>query len=447
MGRPFEVVPVGLSILRLRIEKVLLEWNLGNEREGLREARRRAADFAMAHDLIAGLTQIKTETEAIEDILNLFSMLFAPAGLSYLPVFGSEHGDLHSFPETFVDSWSAPGVLAKGHQILEKEKGFLLEVSHDREVVGMIKVVGVAFPHYLDRYVGLAVTMGKICGLAISNARIYNVIKKTEEDLRLEIGERKKAEEARKRMEAEIVKLQKMEAMSLLAGGIAHDFNNLLGVVVAHIGIAQMDVDPESPVAEELEAAHRGIKRAGELIKKFLAVSEAGMPTRRAVDLKALVSTTVQAVGDSCRTGIENAIQDGVWQVEADPIHISRALRSIIENAGEATISGQPIRVSAENISIPPDNDEMVLLAMKPGRHVKISITDQGVGIPRENFDRIFDPYFSTKARGTQKGMGMGLTIAYSIIRKHEGYVQVESKPGEGTVVNVYLPAVVCGNP
>jgi len=443
---PFETSFVGSSFMRLYLENMILRWKLEKEKDRTLEANRQAADYAMAYELIAKLAEIQSEGEAVEDILSLFSMLFAPERLSYEPFIGSGVEKAPSIGEIAIPGEADPQ-RDNTHGdclLLESEKGFHLTVKHKAEILGMIKIAGVAFPQYLKHYFGIAATVGKLCGLAISNARTYRAAKQGEEDLRHEIEEREKAESARGKMEIELLRLKKMEAVSVLAGGIAHDFNNLLGVILGHIELAQMALDSSSrsPVSKDLEAAYAGGRRASELVRKFLVLSEVDTPVRQEVNTKAGLTELIRSALESLNVPIDLSIPEDVWPVDIDTRQISKAIRNVVNNAAEATTSGKAVRVFAENICVLAQDEKVRSFIIMPGNYLKISIIDQGIGIPEEHLPKVFDPYFSTKARGAQKGMGMGLTMAYAAIKKHDGHIQVQSKPGERTTVEIYLPAL-----
>ena len=140
----------------------------------------------------------------------------------------------------------------------------------------------------------------------------------------------------------------------------------------------------------------------------------------------------------------EYALPDNLWLVEMDRVQMNLAIRNVLANASESMPDGGVIKVAGENVLAPPLVNVPGTL-MKEGPYVKISITDHGTGIPKDILDKIFDPYFSTKAHGSQKGLGLGLTAAHSIIEKHHGWITVKSETGVGTIVHIYLPA--CGRP
>ena len=440
--RPWERVTVGLDVLRLHMEKSLLHWKAETCREQRHLAERQSADYAMACELTARMAEIKGEKEAIDDILGLFRMLFAPEILNYTPIVEPVKAHEAAFSEDETDTRFRLENFYGDHMVLESGRGFLIKVSHREKTLGVVLVDGVAFPQYLSRYINLAMDVGKVCGLAIANARSYEIIKGTEKSLRHEIEERKKAEDARKRMEKEVLKLQKLEAASILAGGIAHDFNNLLGTIMGNINMAQLSIEPLEPVSHTLQEAYKGTLRAAELVKKFLVLSEAGMMSKLAADITTVLRNSVYSALDGFRVERRVSICENLWLVEMDPFQISQALCSVLENAGEAMPFGGAVDIKAENVEFSCKREMGRFSAMKPGKYVKISISDSGPGMESEHLDKIFDAYFSTKPRGAQKGMGMGLTLAYSIIKRHEGYLTVASRPGEGTTVEIHLPAL-----
>jgi signal transduction histidine kinase/ActR/RegA family two-component response regulator len=244
----------------------------------------------------------------------------------------------------------------------------------------------------------------------------------------------------RKRAEEEILKAKKLESVSILAGGIAHDFNNLLSVILGGISLAQTVARPTEPVFRLLAEMEKASLRAKELTQKFITFSTGGMPIKRRGFLKGLVENAASLALSGSNVDCTFSFPDELWPVEVDPDQMSQVISNVILNAREAMPQGGSMEIHAENIEAVQGKSEAGL-AVKEGRYAKISIRDHGAGIHGENLARIFDPYFSTKDRGPQKGMGLGLTIAHSIIKKHEGYIHVESERGDGTTVLIYLPA------
>ncbi len=246
----------------------------------------------------------------------------------------------------------------------------------------------------------------------------------------------------RKQMEEELLKAKKLESIGILTGGIAHDFNNLLTVIVGNIGLVQDDIKPGEEAFEFLKEAENASFRAQELIRQLITFSKGGAPFKETGSVGEMIKElTIPGHPDTdVKYKYELSIQHDLRLAEFDKGQMKHAVRNLITNAVESIPHGGSIKVSAENFDMGPESPEKNL-ALPTGKYVKIIIRDQGVGIPEEHLTCIFDPYFSTKERGTQKGMGMGLATTYSIIRKHDGHITVESELGHGTAFTIYLPA------
>ena len=237
----------------------------------------------------------------------------------------------------------------------------------------------------------------------------------------------------RKKMEEEHLKVAKLESLGVLAGGIAHDFNNILTAIVGSIGFAKLCISAEDDIYEALTVAEQAAFRAKDLTHRLLTFSKGGEPIRKVVSVPKLLKNTAGLVLSGSSALCEFMLKDDLSPVEVDEGQISQVINNILLNAVQAMPGGGKVRIAAENKSIEANNG----LPLTKGKYVKVSISDQGCGVPKENIKKIFDPYFTTK----DKGSGLGLTAAYSIIEKHHGYIQVESEAGTGTTFSVYLPA------
>ena len=240
--------------------------------------------------------------------------------------------------------------------------------------------------------------------------------------------------------EEELLKVKKLEATGFLARGIAHDFNNLLSVVLGSTNLARLDVERDGDVYRLLEQAEKAIFRATHLTKKFITLSEGGAPLRKLHDIKQLLTDTVELALSGSNVTCNYRFPDYLWQVEVDRDQLNEVVFNLVANAMEAMPAGGSIEIFARNLDVTSQGHDIGRL-LKDGRYVQVSIKDHGSGISKENLGKIFDLYFSTKEMGSQKGMGLGLTIAHSIIKKHDGTISVESTEGVGTTVHIYLPA------
>lgn len=242
----------------------------------------------------------------------------------------------------------------------------------------------------------------------------------------------------RKQMEQEIEKTHKLEAIGTLAGGIAHDFNNLLTAILGNISLTKMHMRPDDKDFMRLTDAENACIQATELSKRLITFSKGGEPVRRTISIKKLAEETVCSALSGSNISCECKLLHDLNPVYADEGQIRQVFRNMAINAREAMPDGGVISVTAENITL----GEGEIAAFKKGNYVKVSIRDSGRGMPEEILPKIFDPYFTTKELGVQRGLGLGLAVCYSIIKKHGGHISVESKIGEGTIFHTYLPAV-----
>jgi two-component system, cell cycle sensor histidine kinase and response regulator CckA len=244
----------------------------------------------------------------------------------------------------------------------------------------------------------------------------------------------------RKELEEDILKAKKIETIGILAGGIAHDYNNLLTVILASINMVQMQADPTSTDYRRLCEAEKATLLARDLTKQFITLSTHGMPSKKTVPIETLVKEAVWPGVCDARLSCTYSFPDGLWSILVDEVQMHQAIGNIIVNAREAMPRGGAIEISAQNTEVKLQ-DLSAPSPMKEGKYVKLSIIDHGPGIARHNLERVFDPYFSTKERGSQKGMGLGLTVAYAIVRKHGGHISLESELNRGTALHLFLPA------
>ena len=240
-----------------------------------------------------------------------------------------------------------------------------------------------------------------------------------------------------KKMEEEVLKARKLESLGTLAGGIAHDFNNLLYVIMGNISLAQDDIRPEIGTSINLKEAEKASIQAKELTARLITFSRGGEPVKKVTSIGDLVENSVRFVLSSSDIDCQFSIPDDLLPAEIDEQQIKQVIRNIAINAREAMAGEGTIKVCCEVVTI----GEKDALPLNDGEYVKISLKDQGPGIPEENLKKIFDPYFSTKEMGTDKGQGLGLSVCHSIIQKHDGFVTVGSESGKGATFYIYLPA------
>jgi len=236
-----------------------------------------------------------------------------------------------------------------------------------------------------------------------------------------------------RRMEAELMRIQKRESVGVLAGGIAHDFKNMLHTILGGVSMAKIRMDPEDEAFAILTDAEKAGSRTKGLAHQLLNFSEDAKPVVEAVSIGELLRESASFALTGSNVGCELSIPDDLWAAEVDEGQISQVINNLIINAGQAMPEGGTIEIIAENI--PPCIECQPPLECT--EYVGITVIDHGIGIPEEHLEKIFDPYFSTK----RKGHGLGLAISKFIIQNHNGHIDAESQPGVGTTFHIYLPA------
>lgn len=242
----------------------------------------------------------------------------------------------------------------------------------------------------------------------------------------------------RQRNEAERRKAETLEQLGLLAGGIAHDFNNLLTAIIGNVSLASLLLPANDEMASRLDDAKNASLRARDLAQQLLTFARGGAPIKKAASIGKLIQDTVSFSlrGSHNRSAFDFGAD--LWPAEVDSGQISQVIANLVVNADQAMPNGGTLHVSCENFrytstTTPATPD------LPPGDYIRISIRDEGVGIPEKYLKRIFDPYFTTKP----KGNGLGLASAYSIIKNHNGLITVESEVHVGSTFNLYLPAAL----
>jgi PAS domain S-box-containing protein len=242
-----------------------------------------------------------------------------------------------------------------------------------------------------------------------------------------------------KRMQKELLKSKNLESIGALAGGIARDFNDYLTSIMGNISKAKMSLHDAGKIHKALTRAEEISIQAADLASKMITFSDGGTPFYRKSSISAIIKDIIDFSFRQMNTDVifKYRKDTDVWPVYGDETQLRQLIYSILLNAIEAMPNGGEALIQTGNITISPGNE----LALNEGNYVKITIKDSGVGIPGKNLDKIFDPFFSTKDTISRNGVGLGLTICQSIVSKHNGCLEVNSTMGQGTTVNIYLPA------
>ena len=242
------------------------------------------------------------------------------------------------------------------------------------------------------------------------------------------------------KMENELLKVEKLESIGILAGGIAHDFNNILAAILGNINLALFDQDLHNKTRGILQEAEKASLRAKELTQQLLTFAKGGHPVKELSSLEHVIKDSADFVLRGDKVACRYNIPKDLWAVEIDRGQIGQAIQNIVLNASQAMVEGGVINISCKNVSpslLPDDSKGKKTSGLQCGKYVEIIIQDSGTGMATSVVEKIFDPYFSTK----NEGSGLGLTITHSIIEKHNGFISIQSTPGIGTAVTVRLPA------
>ncbi|MCG2722662.1 MAG: PAS domain S-box protein, partial [Thermodesulfovibrionales bacterium] len=237
----------------------------------------------------------------------------------------------------------------------------------------------------------------------------------------------------RKKTEAEMLKSQKIESLGILAGGIAHDFNNLLTSILGNVSLVKYFMNPSGETSEILGEIEKVTLKARDLTRQLLTFSKGGEPIKKTTSLVTVTKDSVSFALRGAKVKCTFSVPDDILPVYIDEGQMNQVINNLIINADQAMPGGGVIEVSFKNISIANGHE----LPLAKGDYVKVSIHDHGIGIPRENLTKIFDPYFTTKPNGN----GLGLATAYSIVKKHDGHITVESEVGIGTTFSLFIPS------
>jgi len=255
-----------------------------------------------------------------------------------------------------------------------------------------------------------------------------------------DLTEQKQSEEmvavGKRRLEEELLKANKLESIGILAGGLAHDLNNSLTAILGNISLAKRSVQPHDEQFKRLSEAESACLRARDVTQQLLTFSTGGAPVRREISIGPLLREWTGFALAGANVIFELDIPDDLWCADIDEAQISRVINNLVINAQQAMPEGGTISIKAQNATVGSE-EQARGVPLPEGKYIRITVQDLGTGIPEAHLAKIFDPYFTTK----QKGSGLGLSIAYSVTKSHNGYIAVDSRLGEGTTFRIYLPS------
>lgn len=258
-----------------------------------------------------------------------------------------------------------------------------------------------------------------------------------------DISVRVQIEREKEQLQKQLFEAQKMASLGTLVGGIAHDFNNMLQAIIGYSEIMMLDKTPESDGYKDLTTILRTSRGGAELVKKLLAFAQQahGYPVKLDLNeilcnLESLITHTI-----SSKIQVEMNLAENLASIKADPSHVEQSVMNVVINASEAMPNGGKLMITTSSVYL---NEEYCrsVVGVKPGNYVKMSVSDSGRGMDSATLAQIFDPFFSTKQRGSLRGTGMGLSVVKGIVQQQGGHITCESEPGAGTTITIYFPAI-----
>ena len=259
----------------------------------------------------------------------------------------------------------------------------------------------------------------------------------------VDITERKRAEQEKQRLEAQLQRSQKMEALGTLAGGVAHDLNNILAGLVSYPELLLMDLPEDSPLRKPILTIQRSGEKAAAVVQDLLTLARRGVAITEAVNLNNIISDYLKSPEYGklrefhSDVKLKTDLETDLLHISGSPVHLSKTIMNLISNAAEAMPEGGTISISTENryIDTPIRGYEDV----KEGDYVTLIVSDTGIGIPLEDREKIFEPFYTKKVMG-RSGTGLGMAVVWGTVKDHNGYIDVQSREGEGTTFTLYFP-------
>lgn len=268
-------------------------------------------------------------------------------------------------------------------------------------------------------------------------------LEKTNENLKREITERRRAERERRYLEWQLRKSQKMEAIGTLAGGVAHDLNNILSGLVSYPELLLLDLPEDSPLRGPISTIKKSGERAEAVVQDLLTLARRGVSVTEVVNLNRLVDQYLNSPEHQKmleyhpKVRLESFLEPNLMNILGSPVHLSKSLMNLVANAAEAMPGGGKIIITTRNQYI--DESQKAFDTIEEGDYVTLTIADTGVGISADDIERIFEPFYTNKAMG-RSGTGLGMAVVWGTVKDHNGYIDVRSKIDGGTTFTLYYP-------
>ena len=265
-----------------------------------------------------------------------------------------------------------------------------------------------------------------------------------------DIAELKRAEENRLELESRLQRAEKMEAVAALAGGVAHDLNNILSGMVGYPDLILMDLPDDSPLIEPVRTIQDSGKKAAAIVQDLLTLARRGVTTREITSLNGVVRTYLDSpeyrkmLSYHPDVDVASQLAPDLLNLVGSPVHLAKTVMNLVSNAAEAMPEGGQVVLTTENRYL--DSHQAGFEEVAEGEYCVLAVSDTGVGIPREDFEKIFEPFYTRKKMG-RSGTGLGMAVVWGTVKDHEGFIRIHSTLGQGTTIRLYLPATREGLP
>jgi len=309
-----------------------------------------------------------------------------------------------------------------------------------RPIAGLEEGTRIIGSGNLDYKVGITTT-DEIGQLSRAFDQMTDDLKKTTasiDELNKEIDDRKRADEEKERLQAQLLHSQKMEAIGTIAGGIAHNFNNLLTSIMGNTSLMLLETDSDHPNYEKLKIIEKQVQNGSKLTYQLLGYAREGGYEVKPLSLNQLIKETSETFAMTKKEiMVHRELAEDLFGINADQDQIEQVLLNLYINAADAMSGGGDLFLKTTNVTHKDMTGKPY--EAKPGNYVLLTVRDTGIGMDKKTMEKIFDPFFTTK--GMARGSGLGLASVYGIVKAHGGYIDVESKKGHGTTFTIYLPA------
>ena len=259
----------------------------------------------------------------------------------------------------------------------------------------------------------------------------------------IDITERKLADLEKKELQAQLQRAQKMEAIGTLAGGVAHDLNNILSGIVSYPELLLMDLEKDSPLVKPILTIQKSGEKAAAIVQDLLTLARRGVAATEVVNLNNIISEYLlspeheRLLMDHLEIKVERQLEANLLNILGSPVHLSKTIMNLVSNAAEAMLDGGKIIIRTENRH--EDKPKNAFDDISRGDYVTITVEDTGIGIPEEDIERIFEPFYTKKAMG-RSGTGLGMAVVWGTVKDHRGYIDIKSEEGKGSAITLYFP-------